>query len=154
MDGVRHVDEVVLLGYPVRLGAQEREHLDGLLREFQLIALSEPEQRSQVPGRLLALVEHLTGAWSAELAEPERLQEQARAAGHDRVDLRYPVRPETEAVVEGWAAMLAEVDEFCRRDELLVLARPAEQVALQSWVTAEFRAQLAGQEPTAWPGPV
>lgn len=143
---------VRLLGFPVRLGALQREHLDGVLRELQLIALAAPAQRDAVPTRLLELVDLLRGSYAADVAEPDRLREEAFLQGLVAVDLTYPVRPETREVLAVWTELLAELDAFARTDDLLVLARPAEVVALDRWVTAEFLRQLDGQEPTAWPG--
>lgn len=145
---------VLLLGFPVRLGALQREHLDGVLRELQLIALAAPPQRDAVPTRLLALVDLLRGTYAAELAEPDRLRDEAVTLGLPTVDLTYPVRPETRQVLAAWTEVLEEVDAFARADDLLVLARPDEVVALDQWVTGEFLRQLDGQEPTAWPGPL
>lgn len=147
-------EEILLRGYPVRLGAEQQEHWDGLLRELQLIALSQPEQREQVPGRLLGLVDLVTKIWSDDQTEPDRLRERALAEGRLTVDLRYPARPEVREVLLALDAVLVEVDAFCRTDDLLALARPAGVLALHQWVVGEFLGQLDGQEPTAWSGPV
>lgn len=146
------LSQVVLLGYPAVLGAAQQEHFDGVVREFQLIALSPTGSQGHLPRRLLQLVATLTQDYAAELAEPDRVREQALREGRATVDLSYPVTPDTAAVVAAWAEMLRDVDEFCRTDDLLVLARPPEIVALQDWVLGEFLSQLAGEPPTPWPG--
>lgn len=143
---------VVLRGYPVRLGNQVVEHIDEWMREFRLIALSRQSgtARHDVPDRLLQMVDQLTRSYASELDEPTRRREEAMSRGEATVDLEYPVRPETGQVVVGWQQMLREVDEYCRREDLLTLQRTPEQVALQDWVTEEFLRQLDGRPPRPW----
>lgn len=61
--------------------------------------------------------------------------------------------PGTPVLVERVQAVLADVDEYCRSGELLMLARPPELVALSNWTLGELIAQDAGREATPWPGP-
>lgn len=153
MDPTPQVQEIRLVGYPVRLGAQQQEHLDEVTREFMLLALSRPEARDQVPGRLLELVDVLTTRWAAELEGPRRAREEALAEGRESIDLVYPVLDGVQDLISGWLAMMREVDAYCREDELLALETPPEVVALQEWVVGQFLAQLDGQPPTPWRGP-
>ncbi len=148
------MDDILLLGYPVRLGALQQQHHDEIVREFQLLSMSRPESRSGVPGRLLELVDLLTSRFAAEIAEPQRLRDQALASGVAQVDLRYPVRPGMREAVLAWETMMREVDDYCRRGTLLALAAPAGAVALREWSLGEFLRQLDGQPPTPWSGPV
>ena len=46
--------------------------------------------------------------------------------------------------------MLAEVDEYCRAEDLLTLQRTPEQVRFQDWVCEEFVRQLRGEPPRPW----
>ena len=147
------MDDISLLGYPVRIGALQQQHLDEIVREFQLLAVSSPESGRQVPGRLLELVGVLTSRFAAEMAEPQRLREQAAASGVAQVDLSYPVRPGMREAVLAWDSMMREVDDYCRRTTLLALAAPAEVVALREWTSEEFLRQLDGQQPVRWTGP-
>lgn len=48
--------EVRLLRLPLQVWQRTQEHVDGLLREFALIAQDE-EAKAATPGRLLALVQ-------------------------------------------------------------------------------------------------
>ena len=154
LTGRMTTEAVVLLGYPVRVGALQQQHYDEVVREFQLLAISRPDKRAHVPGRLLELVDLLTTRFRAELAEPQRLREAAALLGEPRVDLRYPVRPETREAVLAWDAMVREVDDYCRDGELLALAAPAEVVALREWSLGQFLSQLDGAEPQPWTGPI
>ena len=143
---------VWLLRYPVELGMSTVEHIEDWMREFRLMALAREEGPAphDVPARLQDMVRTLTGRYGKELSEPDRLRSAAAARGDATVDLPYPARPEGEAAVLGWRAMLAEVDEYCRAEDLLTLQRTPAQVRLQDWICEEFRRQLHGQPPRPW----
>ena len=146
---------VWLLGYPVELGMSTVEHVEDWMREFRLMALgSEAGTASHdVPVRLQQMVLALTQRYSAELSEPDRVRAAAAARGDATVDLAYPVHGDDgEAVVRGWQAMLAEVDEYCRAEDLLTLQRTPQQVAFQDWVCEQFVRQLRGEPPQPWTG--
>jgi len=145
--------EVVWLrGYPVRLGLSLAEHVEDWMREFMLMALGRQAGAvgHEVPERLQATVRHLTQRYATELSEPDRLRAAAAARGEPTVDLPYPVRAETADTVRGWRDLLAEVDEYCRAEDLLTLQRTPEQVALSDWVCDEFLRQLQGEPPRPW----
>ena len=146
---------VWLLGYPVELGMSTVEHIEDWVREFKLMALGRDGGTSthDVPLRLQAMVEMLTRRYGAELSEPDRQRAAAAARGDATVDLAYTSRPdaEGEAAVRGWQAMLAEVDAYCRAEDLLTLQRTPEQVRLQDWICEEFLRQLRGEPPRPWP---
>ena len=141
-----------LLGYPVALGMSTVEHIEDWMREFKLMALARDGRAAthDVPARLQAMVDTLTRRYAAELSEPDRLRSAAAARGDATVDLPYPVHPEAEAAVTGWRAMLAEVDDYCRAEDLLTLQRSPEQVRLQDWICDEFLRQLRGEPPRPW----
>ena len=145
---------VWLLGYPVALGMSSVEHIEDWLREFKLMALGREGGTGahDVPLRLQAMVDLLTRRYGAELSEPDRVRAAAAARGEATVDLAYPASPgpEGEQAVRGWQAMLAEVDEYCRKEDLLTLQRTPEQVRLQDWVCEQFLRQLRGEPPQPW----
>ena len=143
---------VVLLDYPVELGMSTVEHVEDWMREFRLMALASQEGTAEqdVPVRLQAMVEQLTRRYAGELSEPDRLRAAAAARGEPTVDLTYPVRPETEATVRGWQRLLADVDTYCRSEDLLTLQRSPLQVRLQDWICEEFLRQLRGEPPRRW----
>ncbi len=143
---------VWLLGYPVELGMSTVEHVEEWMREFKLMALSRAEGTAthDVPARLQAMVAALTSRYAAELSVADRLRAAAAARGDATVDLPYPVLPETEQTVRGWQAMLREVDDYCRAEDLLTLQRRPQQVRLQDWMCEEFLRQLRGEAPRPW----
>ncbi len=145
---------VWLLDYPVELGMSTVEHIEDWMREFQLMALGRDAgtATSDVPQRLQAMVDSLTRRYGAQLSEPDRVRAAAAARGQATVDLAYPATDgaEGEAAVRGWQAMLAEVDEWCRTEDLLTLQRTPEQVRLQDWICEQFLRQLRGEAPQPW----
>jgi hypothetical protein len=145
---------VWLLGYPVELGMSTVEHIEDWMREFQLMALGREAGTvtSDVPQRLQTMVDTLTRRYGAQLSEPDRVRAAAAARGQATVDLAYPATDgdEGEAAVRGWQAMLAEVDDWCRTEDLLTLQRTAEQVRLQDWICEQFLRQLRGEAPQPW----
>ena len=143
---------VELRGYPVELGTSTVEHVEDWMREFRLMALSQQQgtAEQEVPVRVQAMVDQLTRRYAAELSPADRARAAAAARGQSTVDLSYPVRPETEATVLGWQALLAEVDEYCRSQDLLTLQRSPQQVCLQDWICEEFLRQLRGEPPRPW----
>ena len=147
-------DTVWLLRYPVELGMSTVEHVEDWMREFRLMALGREGGTAthDVPARLQAMVDTLTRRYAAELSEPDRVRAAAAARGEATVDLAYPARTgaESEAAVRGWQAMLAEVDEYCRAEDLLTLQRTPEQVRLQDWVCEQFLRQLRGEPAQPW----
>jgi hypothetical protein len=145
---------VWLLRYPVELGMSTVEHVEDWVREFKLMALGRDGGTAthDVPLRLQVMVDALTRRYGDELSEPDRVRAAAAARGQATVDLAYPAPPgpEGEQVVRAWQAMLAEVDEFCRAEDLLTLQRTPEQVRLQDWVCEQFVRQLRGEPPEPW----
>jgi hypothetical protein len=148
------VTTVWLLRYPVELGMSTVEHIEDWLREFKLMALGRDDgtARQDVPARLQEMVDLLTRRYARELSEPDRVRAAAAARGQATVDLAYPTSDvaEGEAVVRGWQAMLGEVDEYCRAEDLLTLQRTPEQIRLQDWVCDQFLRQLRGEPPEPW----
>lgn len=142
---------VRLLRFPVDVWARSNEHFEGLRREFALIALHLPA--SEVPRRLLELVDALVGEYAETVADPARVRNESHARGDKEIpELVYRTPPQAADATTSLARMLDEADEFCRRgDHLLTLATPPELVAFRRWYLGEFHAQLQGQPPLPWP---
>lgn len=142
--------DVRLLAFPLRLHRVATEHHAELMREFQLLAL-DPEPGKEIPVRLVELMADITASYAgvAEAADAQR--EAAIARGEESIDLTYRVPAEVAEACVRLERMLAEADEFCRSEQLLTLATPAEAAAFRRWYLREFVAQLAGAEPTPWP---
>lgn len=147
-------DELVavrLLRFPLQVWVRSNEHFEGLRREFALIAM-HPDT-SDVPRRLLELVEALAGEFAETVADAARIRNEAYARGDNEIpELVYRAPPQAGAATISLARMLDEADEFCRSGHhLLTLATPPELVAFRRWYLGEFSAQLQGQPPLPWP---
>ena len=143
--------EVRLLRLPLQVWQRTQEHVDGLLREFALIA-QDDEGRAAAPGRLLALVQQVSAGFGS-FSEAQRIQmEEALERGEHEIDLTYHVPPAAAPAAQQLGDMLDEADEYCRRgDHLLTLATPPEELRFRRWFISEFVDQLGGAPPTPWP---
>lgn len=142
--------EVRLLGFPLSLWARSVEHHEELMREFQLLALSD--DRDGVPRRLVELVDELTTDYASFTDSADAARDDAYARGDAAVDLVYRVPTSVAPAAQRLDAMLDEAEAFCRSGAaLLTLAAPPEAVALRKWQLSEFVAQLGGASPTPWP---
>jgi hypothetical protein len=143
--------EVRLVRLPLQVWQRTQEHVDGLLREFALIA-QDDEVRAATPGRLLDLVQHLTAGFGA-FSESQRIEmEEALARGESEIDLTYQVPVAAAGAAQQLGDMLDEADDYCRRgDHLLTLATPEEELRFRRWFISEFVDQLGGAPPTPWP---
>ena len=72
--------EVLLVGYPLRLGVRASEHYEAVFREFALLAASEQSGAGSVPDRMVALIDAL-GRRYARSSDQEQQREDAIARG-------------------------------------------------------------------------
>ena len=152
-DGPVIVGEAVLRNFPVRLWHRSFEHTQDLMREFQLI-VSVGSDSTDVPHRLLDMADVFITRFGRQIDAITAARQQAYVAGLVTFDSIVPLPVETMSIVPPAVRMLEDVDEYCRRGDLLTLARPAELAALQTWTTGEVMAQFQGQQPTPWTGPM
>lgn len=143
--------EVRLLRLPLPVWQRTQEHVDGLLREFALIA-QDDDARAATPGRLLDLVRELTAGFGGFSVNQRRALEAAAARGEAEMDLTYQLPPAAGAAAQQLGDMLDEADDYCRRgDHLLTLATPPEELRFRQWFISEFVDQIEGKPPTPWP---
>jgi anti-anti-sigma factor len=143
--------QVRLLQVPVDLWKRARAHQEAIRREFDLMRASEPA--GSVPHRLLDLVEDFDARFG-NAGDPWRDELAAAAArGDELTDLTVEVPPAMAAAAQELAAMLAQVDEFCRDgDHLMTLATPPDIVSFRQWLVDELTRQIdGGEEPLPWP---
>jgi anti-sigma regulatory factor (Ser/Thr protein kinase) len=144
------VVEVRLIDLPVHLVAHYQSKFFDLRREMTLIDLSST-RTDTVAHRLTVLSVRMQklreeqGRWSSQV-------ERAIRAGLDRVTVVLPVATSMVSDIREFQRLLAEADEFCRREQLLTLAAGQQEQELRSWYLGEMIAQLEGAEPTAWSG--
>jgi hypothetical protein len=140
---------VVLRSFPLALFAEARRHREALLREFAFIVEGGGD-RSELPQRLLRIVDRVR-ARSAGLNETaERAIDEALARGKEAIDVEIVVPLELARGAQEFVALLDEVDEFCRAGDLLTLASSPEVRRFRRWYLGEVTAQVGGRPPTPW----
>jgi hypothetical protein len=146
---------VRLLDYPLDIYLRAQEHADDLIRELTLIANSRAVEtgHSDLPARLLVLVEQLTHQYAGISDAAELRRDAAIDRGEKRVDLEYRVPAEIAGAVRHLGDVFDEADVYCRAGEhLLTLATPPEALAYRRWVLEEFIRQIEdGARPRPWP---
>lgn len=150
--GAQPAGRVVLRGYPVRLGIRLRDHTSALLRECAL--LSQTGGGGGAPDGLVRLARAITDAYSGELAAVEQQRTEAFRSGTDVVDLAYPAPTGARHFVLAWRETVAMLDAYAEANTLLTLATPPDLVQLRDWTLAQFVAQMDGEAPTPWTGPL
>ena len=146
--------EVRLHNVPLPLLAASREHYDEVMREFAMLALDEDPHTDHAPARLLELVDILGRRYGAASSRPDAEIDDALARGATSIDLVYHVPDHVADAAEQLESLMRETDEFCRQRQMLALARPELFVRFSEWYLEEFRRQIAGEAPHAWPGPL
>jgi hypothetical protein len=146
--------EVRLRNVPLRIFAASREHHDEVMREFAMMALDEGDAGDHAPARLIELVDILGRRYGAATARPDAEIDEALERGDATIDVVYHVPDHVAEAAGQLESLMAEVDEFCRCRQMLVLARPALYVRFAEWYLDEFRRQIAGEPPHAWDGPL
>jgi len=144
---------VRLLGLPVAVQARAQEHTDELTRELLLIAEQMRQQgdHAGLPARLVALIEQLTGAYSAFTGEQERQLADAMATGVERIDLTYSVPADVADAAKALEDILEEADEYCRAGQhLLTLPTPPDLVRYRRWFLEQFVDQVVGARPVSF----
>ena len=143
---------VRLIGIPVPLVLQAREHWDSLIRELAIIALdARPSERSHVPNRLSAIARLLGREYAHLLTRDLDAVDAALESDEDTFDLSYDVPPAGRALCIELDGLLEEADAYCRDEKLLTPSASAEIRAYRRWVYAEFIRQIDGEPPTPWP---
>lgn len=142
--------EVRLIGLPMGPFLAAREHGDGLMREFRLISLSDPEVMD-VPQRLIQLADDLQRRFGAFGAGAETVIAEAEVTGAATVDLSLRVPQAVAEATAEYGALLDEADRYCAAGEhLLTLVTPPDALALRRWFLEEFTRQIGGQPPRPW----
>ncbi|MCU1678052.1 MAG: ATP-binding region ATPase domain protein [Frankiales bacterium] len=145
---------VRLLQVPLDVRNRSTEHIQGLLREFELILGGRLEGVSMdVPKRLLDSAGELERAYAPQVAAANAEYEAAAARGESVVaESTYRVPAEAAAFALHIIDVLEEVDEFCRSGRFLLTMAPDPDVAAyRRWTLLEISRQIEGRAPTPWP---
>ena len=153
---VEIVGEAVLRNFPLRVWLRQQEYTHDLLREFQLLITDKTRegqlQAHAVPVKLLAVADEFVtkyGSYSRPIAEE---REAALGRGETTITSSVPLPAETPELVASVRSLLVEVEDYCRRGDLLTLTAPPDVAALREWTLSEMLRQYAGEAPTAWSG--
>ncbi len=138
----------------MRLLLAAREHHDGDMREFRLLALSAADTRHDLPARLVTLTQILGQRFGAARQRQDREIDEADARGADTVDVSYDVPSTLARAVAVMDDLMTEADALCASESLMSLERPPLLREFGQWYVGEFIRQSAGAPPTRWAGPV
>ena len=144
---------VRLVGVPVRILDVSRRHHQELMHEFALLAVAE-NLTDDVPQRMLDLIDTLGRRYATTGEQPDADVDAALARGDATVDLTYEVAEHVVEAADRLAALMAEADEFCRREQMLTLQRSELVKEFADWYLDEFRRQIGGEPPRPWTGPL
>jgi hypothetical protein len=148
------VGHAVLRNFPLRVWHRQQEYTHDLLRELQLLSSGQEPGGHDVPAKLLAVAEEFVtkyGSYSRPIAQD---RDAALRRGEVTIDSSVPLPAGTPALVGSIKALLAEVEDYCRRGDLLSLAAPPDIAALREWTMREMLRQYDGEPPTPWSGRV
>jgi hypothetical protein len=146
--------EVRLLGLPLHLMRASREHHDGLMREFRLLALAGQVSPDEIPARLVELVRVLNEQYSATRERRDAELDAAIAAGHEVLDQVVSVPPATAGAVARPEADAERRRRLLPRRGALHRAAPSARPRFSDWYLEQFLDQLAGADPVPWDGPL
>ena len=146
--------EVHLLGVPLHVMRASREHHDGLMREFRILALSGQAEEHDLPRRLVELVQILGQQYGTRRDRRDAELEAAIAAGRQVMDHVEVVPAAASEAVVRLGALMEEADSYCRQALLMTLPRPAVLRRFGDWYIGQFVDQLAGRSAVRWDGPL
>ncbi len=144
-----------LLGVPWRSYLAFQRHYRELRREVRLLALAH-EAAYPMARDLANLFGALEGPLSegldvpATLAPPQTPGSGAVDGRPGTADLLVSMSLRAASQLDRFGELLVLADAFCREEQLLSLARTAEQERFQRWFLGEFVRQSAGEPPQPW----
>ena len=134
---------------PLRTLHASQTQWNELRREVRLLSLAH-EDDYPLAKSLSDLFADLEGVLRDGIHSDEI--ESALASGKSTTDLHVDVPRASEGLIEQFLNLLDRADEFCQKQQLLSLARTAEQRRFQRWLFGEFVRQQRGEPPQPWPG--
>ncbi len=152
--GGQELVEVHLLRLPLLVMRASREHHDGLMREFRLLALSGQVAAHEPPARLVELVQVLGERFGASRDRGDAQLDAAIAAGLESLDTVERIPPAAGQAAASLASMMADADEYCRSSLLFTVPRSPVVQRFGDWYVGQFVDQVAGGAPVPWDGPL
>ena len=145
--------EVSILGVPLSLYRGFQHHFRELRREVRLLSLAHANDYP-LAASLSSLFSTLERQLLDGLGHGQLSGVIGPGEGRERetADLHVRMPRAAAETMRRFLDMLDLIDEFCRQERLLVLARSPEQVTFQRWFLGEYLTQAAGGRPTRWTG--
>jgi len=141
--------QVSIVGFPLQVGMRARQHGESLLREFAIIATQQGDV-ADVPKRLLEIARLHETRYAGLNPEADAAVDAAVARGEEFIDFVVTVPETIKDDTLDLAPVLLEVEEYCRKGDLLTLAVSDELRAFWMWFLGEIVRQLSGEAPRAW----
>jgi hypothetical protein len=146
--------EVRLLRTPLPLLMASREHHDGLMREFRLLAMEGHLAETDAPLRLIELTRILGEQYASSRSRRDEEIDAAFARGDEVLDI-IDVVPVTAAdAVRGLRLLMEESDRFCEQALLMTLPRPPLVKRFADWYFDQHLDQIEGRPARPWDGPI
>ena len=145
---------VRLVAVPVRLALASDTNLDDLIREFQVLTMSDQETAHPVPQPLIQLIEEILHRYAEPRLAGREAARTAAAAGLRLFDVTAVVPPEVVPDMWHLTLVLEQVAGYCRQGALLSLAPSEELSAFRRWWVSEIERQVGGSAPMPCPFPV
>lgn len=130
---------VRLAGCPVRLSLRQDEHLDELVREFQLLS-ADPDNDDSLA--LARQIEGLLHAPAHARFTGRRLAEVADRAGRTHVDIDMAMPRLASTWVQELQQAVLAADDLCEDRRLLTLASTSDLRELRAWMTESIVNQI------------
>ena len=150
VDGV----PIRMVAIPVRLALACDANLDDLIRELQVLTLTDEPIAHAVPIPLIRLIDEILERHADLRLIGREAARRAAATGARLYDFSVTVTPEVVPDLWHLASVLDQVAEFCRAGTLLNLAPSEEVRALRRWQASEIERQVNGAAPRPCPFPV
>jgi anti-sigma regulatory factor (Ser/Thr protein kinase) len=139
---------VRLAGCPVRLSLRQDEHLDELMREFQLLSADRDNDDSLALARQ---IEGLLHAPAHARFTGRRLAEVADRAGRTEVDIDMAMPRLASTWIRELERAVLAADALCEQERLLTLASTQDLRDLRAWMTESIVSQIEhGAAPETW----
>ncbi|SNQ49306.1 Serine phosphatase RsbU, regulator of sigma subunit [Frankia canadensis] len=141
-------------GHLVRLGdvptdllLAAKNHVDGLVREFALVAAGAAAGvATAVPERLAELLTTVTSKFTGPRQAIKRQALAAAAAGRPRTPLELVLPASAATDAEQYLAALEEIETYARAARLLTVESPPQHVAFRRWYIGALIEQLRAAE--------
>ena len=143
--------DVVLIDLPVEQFRRSQQYHDALLRELALIDSGSSTDASSTPRRLIELVERVGRQYGGFSVEPQSQLREALERHVPRVEVSYRVPRSTAKASLELGRLLDEVDEYCRRGDLLTTPASDEVLTFRRRYLDEIVRQIGGAAPRPWP---